>query len=383
LKYRKFGKLDFEVSILGFGAMRLPFTDNNPANVVESESIRMIRYAIDHGVNYLDSAYVYHEGRSEVIVGQALQDGYRKKVKIATKLPCSHIQTADEFERIFNEQLKRLQTDKIDFYLLHGLNNMTWAKMQEMKVLRWAEEKIAAGSIGHLGFSFHDRFDVFKEIVDAYDGWTFCQIQYNYMDVNHQAGTQGLKYAASKGLAVVVMEPMRGGRLSKEPPREVADLWASAATKRTPTEWALLWVWEYPEATVVLSGMSSMQQVTENLAVADRCGPGVLSSEELALVDKVRQAYRKLSPVPCTGCRYCMPCPNDVEIARIFEMYNDAIMYDDPILSRMFYSGRFGLKPEQRADQCIACETCLEKCPQKTPIPEWLKKAHEFLSPKT
>jgi predicted aldo/keto reductase-like oxidoreductase len=343
----------------------------------------MIRYAIDHGVNYLDSAYMYHEGRSEVIVGQALQDGYREKVKIATKLPCILIQRADEFERIFNEQLKRLQTDKIDFYLLHGLNNMMWAKMQEMKVLQWAEGKMAAGLIGHLGFSFHDRFEVFKEIVDAYEGWTFCQIQYNYMDVNHQAGTQGLKYAADKGLAVVIMEPMRGGRLSKEPPREVADLWASAAIKRSPTEWALLWLWEHPEISVVLSGMSSMQQVTENLAVADRCGPGVLSREELALVDKVREAYRKLTPVPCTGCGYCLPCPNGVEIPRIFEIYNDGTIYDDPILSRFYYSGRFGLKPEQRAEKCIICEKCIEKCPQNVPIPEWLKKAHEFLSPKT
>jgi predicted aldo/keto reductase-like oxidoreductase len=382
LKYRKFGKLDFEVSILGFGAMRLPFTDNNPANVIEPESIKMIRYAIDNGVNYLDSAYFYHDGRSEVIVGRALQDGYREKVKIATKLPCNFIQTSEDFNRIFNEQLTRLQTEIIDFYLLHGLNKISWNRMQELKILRWAEEKMAAGYIGNLGFSFHDKFEVFKEIVDAYTGWTFCQIQYNYMDVNYQAGTQGLKYAADRGLAVVVMEPLRGGRLSKEPPQEVAKLWASVATHRSPTEWALLWVWEHPEVSVVLSGMSSMQQIIKNLAVADRCGPGVLTSDELAVVDKVSQAYRQLSPVPCTGCGYCLPCPNSVEISRIFELYNDAIMYDDPVIARMFYAGRFGLKPEQRANQCIACEKCIEKCPQKTSIPEWLKKVHEFLSPK-
>jgi predicted aldo/keto reductase-like oxidoreductase len=383
LKYRKFGKLDFEVSILGFGAMRLPFTDNNPANVLEPESIEMIRYAIDHGVNYLDSAYLYHDGRSEMIIGRALQDGYREKVKLATKLPCNFIQKAEDFDRIFNEQFERLQIDKIDFYLLHGLNKISWDRMQVLKVLSWAEKKLAAGYIGHLGFSFHDKFEVFKEIVDAYDGWTFCQIQYNYMDVEYQAGTRGLKYAADKGLAVVVMEPMRGGRLSKEPPQEVAELWAGAATKRTPTEWALLWIWEHPEVSVVLSGMSSMVQVIENLTVADRSGPGVLSSDELELVNKVSQAYRKLSPVPCTGCRYCIPCPNGVEIPRIFELYNDATMYDDPAIGRFFYSGRFGLKPEQRADKCIHCEKCIEKCPQKIPIPEWLKKAHEFLSPKT
>jgi predicted aldo/keto reductase-like oxidoreductase len=179
------------------------------------------------------------------------------------------------------------------------------------------------------------------------------------------------------------MEPLRGGRLSKEPPPEVAKLWASMTTHRTPTEWALLWVWEHPEVSVVLSGMSSMQQITENLAVADRSGPGVLNPEELAVVDKISQAYRKLSPIPCTGCGYCLPCPNNVEIPRIFELYNDAIMYHDLIVARMFYAGRFGLKPEQRADQCIACEKCVEKCPQKIPIPEWLKKVHVFLDPKT
>jgi predicted aldo/keto reductase-like oxidoreductase len=342
----------------------------------------MIRFAIDNGINYLDSAYFYHDGRSEVIVGRALQDGYRQQVKIATKIPCNFIQAAEDFERIFNEQLIRLQTDTIDFYLLHGLNKISWKRMQELKVLHWAEEKMAKGYIKYLGFSFHDKFEIFKEIIDTYTGWTFCQIQYNYMDIDYQAGTQGLKYAAERGLAVVVMEPMRGGRLSKEPPQEVAKLWARTATYRSPTEWALLWVWEHPEVSVVLSGMSSMQQLTENLAVAERSGPGVLTSNELTVVEKVRQAYRKLSSVPCTGCGYCMPCPNNVEIPRIFELYNDAIIYNDPILSRMFYSGRFGLKPEQRADKCTACEECIEKCPQQIPIPEWLQKVHDFMCPK-
>jgi hypothetical protein len=343
----------------------------------------MIRHAIDNGVNYLDSGYIYHDGKSEKIIGRALQDGYRDKVKVATKMPCYIVQTAEDFDRIFNEQCERLQTDRINFYLFHGLNKMTWTKMQDLKALRWAEKKMAAGQIGCLGFSFHDKYDVLKEIIDAYDGWTFCQIQYNYMDINYQAGTKGLKYAANKGLAVIVMEPLRGGRLTKEPPKEVAKLWDSAVTKRTPAEWGLLWVWEHPEISVVLSGMSSMQQVIENLAVANRSGPGVLKAEEMTIVGKVRRAYRKLSPVPCTACRYCMPCPNVVEIPRILELYNDAIMYNDPFLSRFFYDGRLGLKPEQRADMCKACEQCIEKCPQKIPIPEWLKKAHEFLGHKT
>lgn len=389
MKYRRFGKLNFEVSVLGFGAMRLPFTDNNPANVLEEESIQMIRYAIDHGINYLDTAYLYHDGKSEKIVGRALQGGYREKVKVATKLPCNFISArscgegAEEFDRIFNEQLSRLQTHIIDFYLLHGLNKNSWNRMKELKVLSWAEGKIAAGNIGYLGFSFHDRFEIFKDIIDTYPEWTFCQIQYNYMDIDYQAGKQGLRYAAEKGLAVVVMEPLRGGRLSKKPPQEIAKLWASVKPQRTPSEWGLLWVWEHPEVSVVLSGMSSMQQIIENLAVAEWCGPGALTSKELSLVEKVSQAYRKLSPTSCTGCGYCLPCPNRVEIPRIFELYNDAIIYDDPGVAKLFYNGRFGLKPEQRADQCIACEECVEKCPQKIPIPEWLKKAHEFLNPKT
>jgi predicted aldo/keto reductase-like oxidoreductase len=383
LKYRKFGKVDFQVSALGFGAMRLPVTDNNPASIKEAESIDMLRYAIDNGVNYFDTAYLYHMGASEKIVARALQDGYRDKVKVATKMPCNMVQKVEDFDRIFNEQLTRLETSKIDFYLLHGLNKASWVKVQEMNILKWAEEKMAAGKIEHLGFSFHDSFEVLKEIIDAYSGWAFCQIQYNFMDVNYQAGTRGLKYAAEKGLAVVVMEPLRGGRLSKEPPKVVADIWSRASTRRSPVEWALLWVWEHPEVSVVLSGMSAMSQVSENLAIAGRSGPGVLTAEDMALADQVRRAYRKLSPVSCTGCRYCMPCPNNVEIPRIFEIYNDGVIYNDPTLAHMLYSGHFGIKPEQRADKCISCEQCVEKCPQKVAVPERLKEAHKFLSPKT
>jgi uncharacterized protein len=382
LKYRKFGKVDFHASVLGFGVMRLPFTDN-PANVKEAESIEMLRYAIDHGVNYFDSAYLYHMGASEKVIAKVLQDGYRERVKVATKMPCNAIQKAEDFDRIFDEQLGRLQTTRMDFYLLHGLNKATWSKMQEMQILRWAEKQIAAGRIVNLGFSFHDSFEVLKEIIDAWGNWAFCQIQYNFMDINYQAGTRGLKYAAEKGLAVVVMEPLRGGRLSKEPPREVAAIWAKASVKRSPAEWALLWVWEHPEVSVVLSGMSALDQVKENIAIADRCGPGALTAEEVALADQVRRAYRKLSPVSCTGCRYCMPCPNNVEISRIFELYNDGVIYNDPKPAQMFYSGRFGIKPEQQADKCIECGKCLEKCPQKIAIPRHLKDAHVFLAPKT
>jgi predicted aldo/keto reductase-like oxidoreductase len=382
LQYRKFGKLEWEVSVLGFGTMRLPLTDGNPANVDEPESIRMIRYAIDHGVNYLDTAYPYHSGKSERIVGWALKNGYRERIKLATKLPTWLVESAKDFDRYFNEQLERLQTEKIDFYLLHGLNGKNWPKVRDLGVLRWAEDMITDGRFDHLGFSFHDDTNVFKEIVDSYDNWTLSQIQYNYMDVDYQAGRRGLEYAAGKGLAVVIMEPLRGGCLSKKPPEQVAKLWAGAPKKRTPAEWGLLWVWNQPEVSVALSGMSAMEHVVENVAVADRSRPGTLTADELELIDQVREAYRNLGPVPCTNCGYCMPCPNGVEISSIFQMYNEAMMYDDPRIARFRYQGPGGLKEEQRADQCIECMECVEICPQAIPIPEWLQKVHALLGPK-
>ena len=381
MKYRKFGKLDWEVSVLGFGVMRLPLLGEDPANVDEPESIRMLRYAIDHGVNYLDSGYMYHMGKSEQIIGRALQDGYRDRVRVATKLPARMVESAQDFDRYFNEQLERLQMEKLDFYLLHGLNGESWPRVRDWGIIRWAEEKMARGKFSYFGFSFHDDYEVFKEIVDAYDNWTLCQIQYNYMDVDYQAGRRGVEYAARKDLAIVVMEPLRGGKLSQKPPEPVAKVWETATEKRNPVEWALLWVWNQPEISVALSGMSTMEQVVENIATADRSAPGILTADNLALIDRVREAYRGLSPIPCTSCRYCMPCPNGVEIPRIFQMYNDSIMYDDVRMGQFRYQAADMLKEEQRADQCTECGECLEACPQEIPIPEWLKKAHALLGP--
>ncbi len=382
MQYRDFGKTGWKVSALGFGAMRLPLTGTDPASVDEAESIKMIRYAIDHGVNYVDTAYPYHAGKSEVVVGKALKDGYREKVKLATKLPPQAINTYQDFDRVLAQQLERLQTNRLDFYLLHGLNRENWAKLKGLDVFRWAEGAMADGRVGRLGFSFHDDFDIFKGIVDGYDNWVLCQIQYNYLDADKQAGTRGLRYAASKGLAVVIMEPLRGGRITRQPPEAIASLWAGASQKRSPAEWALQWVWDQPEISTALSGMSSMPQVVENVAVAERSGVAVLSTEELGLIDRVREAYRKTSSVPCTGCRYCMPCPSGVEIPRIFELYNDAVMYNDTFMTRYFYRGPAGLKEEQRADKCTECGTCVEACPQKIQVPELLKKAHELLGPR-
>jgi predicted aldo/keto reductase-like oxidoreductase len=241
---------------------------------------------------------------------------------------------------------------------------------------------MADGRVDHLGFSFHDDYEVFRDIVDAYDDWALCQIQYNFMDVDYQAGTDGLKYAADKGLAVVVMEPLRGGALCKEPPEQVAKIWRGSAQKRTLAEWGLLWVWSQPEVSVALSGMSAMEQVVDNVAIAERSGPGTLAADELALIGRVREAYGRLRPLPCTNCGYCMPCRNGVEIPRIFQLYNDAMVYEEPRTARMHYRGPGGLKEEQRADRCIDCGECVEACPQEIPIPEWLQKAQALLGPR-
>jgi hypothetical protein len=379
MKYRKFGKLDWKASVLGFGTMRLPVLNNDYGKIDEPESIKMIRYAIDHGVNYIDSAYPYHNEKSEIVCGKALKDGYREKIRIATKQPGWFINSAADFDKIFNEQLKRWQTDRFDFYLLHGLNKVEWPKVRDFGVFKWAEHMIADGYIGHLGFSFHDDYDLFQEIVDSYDNWTFCQIQYNYMDEEFQAGTRGLKYAHKKGLAVIVMEPVRGGRLAK-PPEKVAKIFTGAPVQRTPPEWALRWVLNHHEVTVALSGMSNMQQVIEDIGIAEQSSARSLTADELALIGRARDTYLSLSPISCTACKYCSPCPNGVDIPHVFDLYNQAMMYNDAMAPRWDYAHP-NFK-EHRADKCTKCEECLEKCPQKLPIPELLEKAHEFLTRK-
>lgn len=385
MQYRTFGKLDWKPSALGFGAMRLPTIGERPIdanthempNIDEPLATAMIRTAIDAGVNYIDTAWPYHQGQSEPFVGRVLQDGYRDRVKLATKMPCWLIESSDQFDHYLDQQLERLQTDRIDFYLLHALNKTQWPKVRDLGVLDWAERAIADGRIGHLGFSFHDTLALFKEIVDAYD-WTFCQIMYNYMDIEFQAGRAGLHYAANKGLAVVVMEPLRGGSLTRLAPAPVAELWSSAGTQRSQADWALQWLWHQPEVSLLLSGMSEMQHVEENLRSAANSEIGSLTADELDLVDHVGKAYRSLSPIPCTDCKYCMPCPSGVSIPRIFDMYNQSKMYNDLATARERYN-RF-MKAEEHADCCVECGQCEQACPQQIKIINWLKKAHAFLA---
>jgi len=377
MQYRTFGRLDWQPSALGFGAMRLPTIGGDSAQIDEPEATRIIRYAIDHGVNYVDSAYPYHGGNSEIFLGRALKDGYRERIKLATKMPCWLVNSADDFDRYLDEQLARLQTASIDFYLLHGLRADRWQTVRDLGVREWAERKIAEGKFRHLGFSFHDSFEVFSQILDGYDGWAMCQIQYNYMDEQHQAGVRGLHLAAKKGLAVVVMEPLRGGLLAGPPPENVQALWASASIQRTPADWALQWLWDQPEVSVALSGMSTMQQVQENLVSAERSGLAPLTESELALIGQVRDQYSALTPIPCTDCKYCQPCPNKVAIPRIFDLYNTAMIYNAPDRARRAYEQ--WVREEERANCCLECGECESKCPQGIEIIEWLGKADRYL----
>jgi predicted aldo/keto reductase-like oxidoreductase len=381
MRYRDFGSLDFRPSALGFGTMRLPVhkgDDGKPdfARIDAGEATAMLRRAIDGGVNYVDTAWMYHEGESEKWLGQALKGGYRERVKIATKMPVWDVKQPGDFDRILGEQLDRLGEDRIDFYLLHSLDARHWQDVLDQGQLVAAERALADGRIGHLGFSFHGTYEVFEEILAATDLWEFCQLQFNYMDEDEQAGRKGLDLAASRGLGVIVMEPIRGGMLAHNLPPRIERLWGEAPVERTPAEWALQWVWSVPEVSFVLSGMSTMQQVQDNLAAAGRSRPGLLTADELALVARVRDAYRELSPIPCTACRYCMPCPQGVNIPEILGLYNDAHMYGAPARQRLMYSF---LDDGERADSCTACGECESVCPQGIAVSGWMEKAQAFL----
>jgi predicted aldo/keto reductase-like oxidoreductase len=376
MQYRKFGKLNWKASVLGFGCMRLPTIGGNPADIDQEKTTEMIRTAVEAGVNYFDTAYPYHEQRSEIALGKALEGGYRDRVRVADKSPVWLIEKSDDYQRLLNEQLERLRMPWVDFYLFHALNRNAWAKIKQLDLLAEAEKALADGRIKNLGFSFHDNLDAFKEIVDGYDGWRFCQIQYNYMDTEFQAGTEGLKYAAGKGLAVVVMESIRGGKLALDLPA-ARPIWESAPRRRKPADWALQWLWNQPEVSVALSGMTTLEQVEENIASAEVSGVGRLDAGELALIGRVREAIEGVSPIPCTRCEYCLPCPNGVNIPRNFEIYNEFAMYGDPGQSRFTYS-RF-VPDGEKAANCVQCGECLPKCPQNIPISDWMPVVEEVL----
>lgn len=372
--YRKVLKNGDELSILGFGCMRLPVKEDG--KIDEKRAMSQVRYAIDKGVNYVDTAWPYHMGESEPFLGRTLADGYREKVKIATKLPSWLVESREDMDKFLNTQLERLKTDHIDYYLVHGIAGEAWDKLEALDVIDFLDRAKNDGRIINVGFSFHGSVGDFKRIVDAYP-WTFCQIQYNFMDENNQAGTEGLKYAASKDLGIIVMEPLLGGNLANPVPPEVEEIWKEAAVKRTPVEWALCWVWNHPEVTVVLSGMNMEAHIEENLKIADEAYPNSLTEAEIQLVSRAEQKYHQLMKIGCTGCQYCMPCPSGVNIPECFDVYNDLHMFGNVDGSKFTYairmSGVFTNTGPGFASQCIQCGECMEKCPQNLKIPDLLE----------
>jgi uncharacterized protein len=375
MQYRKMPKSGDELSILGFGCMRLPIL---AGKIDEPRAIAQIRLAIDNGVNYVDTAWPYHGGASEPLLGKALRDGYRERVKVATKLPSWLVETREDMDRLLNAQLERLGTDHIDYYLVHTLDGPLWDKMSALGVGEFLDQALADGPIRNAGFSFHGLGADFSRIVDGYP-WTFCQIQYNYLDREFQAGEAGLKYAAAKGLGVIAMEPLRGGNLGlPTPPPAVAELWKGAPVQRTPVEWALRWVWNHPEVTLLLSGMNEEAHIKENLAIADAAQAGSLSAAELALVDRASSTYKNLMQVGCTGCGYCMPCPVGVHIPGCFDIYNKMHMFNNVEEASFMYAlrmcGRLVGSAPGYASQCVSCGACVEKCPQQIAIPQMLAK---------
>ncbi len=382
MQYRKFGKTNEQVSLLGFGCMRLPVIGGDASQIDDEKAIAMVRHAIDAGVNYIDTAYPYHGkgfgkgGASEPFVARALKDGYREKVNIATKLPSWLCESQADMERLLDEQLSRLETQTIDFYLVHALNKTTWDKLKTLDIGAFLDRAIAAGKIRYAGFSFHDNEDCFIDIVDSYD-WSFCQIQYNYLDENYQAGKKGLEYASDKGLGIAIMEPLRGGSLAQQMPAEIEAAWEKAPVKRTPVEWALRWVMNHPEVSVVLSGMSEMVHVEENLKTASEGAANSLTQEEIGLVDYAKEVFNSRMKINCTGCRYCMPCPVGVDIPQNFGLYNNAYLFDSMAVFQTRY--RMFLPDASKATQCIECGKCESHCPQNIAIREELKNVARVL----
>ncbi|HNZ83527.1 MAG TPA: aldo/keto reductase [Sedimentibacter sp.] len=371
MNYRTNQKNGDELSILGFGCMRLPVK----AGIIdEARAIKMIRDSIEKGVNYFDTAYIYHGGQSESLLGKALQDGYRPRVKIATKLPPYMVKKLNNAKKIMLTQLEKLHTDYIDYYLLHMLTDKAmYDKMASLGVMEWLEELKAKGTIRNIGFSFHGSRRDFEMIVKAYP-WDFCQIQYNYLDENNQATVSGLKLAHSLGIPVIVMEPLRGGKLVNNLPKEVLKTFKSFHPEWTPAEWGLRWIWNHKEVNVVLSGMSIEEQVNENIRIASDAASDSLSEDELKVFGEVKSIMNEKIKVPCTGCGYCMPCPCGVDIPGCFSNYNDKFLLGEK-LNRWKYAQTLGVLSEKPAfaSKCIECGKCEPHCPQNIEIRKELK----------
>ena len=374
MRYRTLGCSGVDISALGFGCMRLP-TLGAPDRIDVPAATRLLRDAIEREVSYVDTAWFYHAtkfgqaGQSEPFVGGALSGGWRNRVDLATKLPQQLIETRKDMDHFLTQQLERLQTDHIDFYLVHGLDGQAWNRMRDLGVREFLEGARERGLIRFPAFSFHGHADDFPRIIDDYDGWAFGQLQFNYMDTTYQAGYSGLRYAAEKGLGVVVMEPLKGGRLAKNLPPEMQAVFGKRPEGWSPAEWALRFVWNEPGVSLLLSGMNDLAQLEENLRVADVAEPNSLTPKQIAVYEAARAAMQARTKADCTACRYCMPCEYGVEIPELLAALNAASMWGTKDPWSTGYS-RIGGKP----DACIECGTCENACPQRLPIRKLLKE---------
>ena len=376
MKYRKFGKLGIEGSAFGLGCMRFNGEASGDSIIDEQKAISLIRRAIDGGVTYLDTAYVYLDRTSEIVLGKALLDGYRDRVTIATKMPMEAVHNRAEMEALLAEELRKLQTDHIDFYLMHGINREKWEYFKSIGAPRFFDDMKREGKIRYKCFSFHGPYDEFEFIINDWD-WDMVQIQYNFMDVDNQAGTRGLKLAGRLGIPVVIMEGLLGGQLAKAP-ENVQALYDAFPVKRSPVEWAFRWLCNHPEVATVLSGCNEAFQIDDNLRIFDAVAPNCMTDDELKLMDDVRSAYLSRRKIGCTGCRYCMPCPNGVNIPGIFSAWNQMSLYNQNPKDNWGY-GQIVLNGET-ADKCVACGACEAACPQHLGIIEALKQAQRELA---
>lgn len=373
--YRQLGKTGIDLSILGFGCMRLPVFDGKPEKIDYLKAKQLLHYAIDHGVNYVDTAYFYHaavfgqRGESEPFLGEALSGEWRKKVHLATKLPLFLVKEKEQMDALFTEQLERLKTGYLDFYLLHSMNGESWDRMKNLGVREFLDKKKAEGKIRFPAFSFHGKTEDFIRICDEYD-WTFAQIQYNYMDTDFQAGYKGLRYSADKGIGVVVMEPLKGGKLAQKLPSEMTSIFDTSLVKRSPAEWGLRYVWNEAGVTSLLSGMSNMEQVVENIDVAGEGIPDSLDRDEIRMFDALRNVMSARIKADCTECRYCMPCESGVDIPDVLASLNHAAIWNDHNPWLTGYSIING-----KAGKCTECKDCESVCPQGLPISAFMKEA--------
>lgn len=376
MQYRKFKSVDKEISLLGLGVMRLPRLENGKAD--EKTGIDLIRYAVDHGVNYIDTGYTYHGGDSERIIGKALKDGYREKVLIADKLPIWLVEKEEDILPIIDEQFKRLDVDHIDMYLIHNIVPEVWEPIRKFNVFRHLQKLKEEGRIGHIGFSFHGDYELFTEVIDAYP-WEYCQIQLNYLDKNIQAGLKGLAYARERDIDVIIMEPLKGGRLSDKVPPSVQAIWDRAAAEgiapqdRTPAQWAFKWVASQPGVSLILSGMSSFAQLEENIKLFSEDDFTEMSETEYAICDEAAAEYDRKIKYQCTKCGYCMPCPQEVEIPDVIRYLNNWYAFDKIPSTKLEYIEWL----DGHASKCIHCGACEEKCPQRLAISDIMTDAVE------